>query len=144
MPIAVCGNSLRLAIGMRTSQTWVFGAVLALIAATASAAVSVALSHVVYSWREAQARGQVKVFAEVSDCAKETDVRELIERLEYIYNYYPTGTLQGTGSHLDSIVEDARAIACGRIILRLKIITNENLGESPEDWIGKFRNNPRR
>ena len=56
----------------------------------------------------AMAEEQVKIFDSMRLKALESSPREAAECLEYVQNYYPSGSKQVAGSRLDSIVESAR------------------------------------
>jgi hypothetical protein len=59
--------------------------------------------------------------------------------LEYVVNYYPSGTKQVRGSRLDRIVELARQSAVREIIAILRTRTGYDLGDDPKPWIEKPR-----
>ena len=58
--------------------------------------------------------------------------------LDYVVNYYPSGTKQKTGSELDQIVERARKNAEDDIIAYLRKNAAEDLGNNSEPCIKKF------
>jgi hypothetical protein len=60
------------------------------------------------------------------------------ESLQYVVGYYPSGSKQETGSRLDRMVEQERALATRDIIAYLRSKTGEDLGERPEAWIQKY------
>lgn len=87
---------------------------------------------------------QTQIFDEMAAKAAESlrqsppDVRAAIGYLEYMHNYYPSGTKQTTGSRLDRIVERSRWLAELRIIQLLQEATGKNLGNDADAWIREF------
>jgi hypothetical protein len=81
---------------------------------------------------------QTKIFEEMRTRALQSDPAGAAGCLEYVVNYYPSGSKQETGSRLDRMVERERAIAERDIIAHLRIKTGQDLGESPEPWIEKY------
>jgi hypothetical protein len=63
---------------------------------------------------------------------------DIVGYMNGIMNYYPTGTKQTTGSHLDHMVERARRLAVDDLIRHLKSKTGLELGNDPEKWIERF------
>ena len=70
--------------------------------------------------------------------ALQSSATDAADCLQYVVNYYPSGTKQPTGSRLDRIVERERKQVIGEIINYLRIKTGESLGEDPEIWIEKY------
>jgi hypothetical protein len=66
------------------------------------------------------------------------DVLKAVGHLEYTHNYYPSGTQQIVGSRLDQIVERSRSCCERRITDRLREVAGEDLGSTPEAWIGRY------
>jgi len=64
--------------------------------------------------------------------------RELSAELEYVINYYPSGSKQIRGSDLDRIVEIARSNARREIINRLRTVTGRDLGDEPDPWCKEY------
>ena len=63
------------------------------------------------------AREQIDIFSVLEeDAMKSTDRRFVLEHIEAVRDYYPSGTKQDTGSHLDHIVELHRE----RVITKLR------------------------
>jgi len=52
--------------------------------------------------------------------------------------YYPSGTKQTPGSHLDRMVERSRQIAIREMIAHLRATTGADLGSDPQAWINRF------
>lgn len=86
------------------------------------------------------ANEQTRICEEMrSKALKTSSPVEIVDCLEYAANYYPSGSKQTAGSHLDHVVERYRRSVVRDIIAHLRRITAEDLGESPEPWIRKFR-----
>ena len=88
--------------------------------------------------RIAWARGQIDIFSSMVAKAENADSASSAGFLAYAANYYPSGTKQTPGSHLDFIVEQARAEAVQKIIAQLKAQTGEDLGTNAGPWIERF------
>ena len=88
--------------------------------------------------RLAFASEQVHIFDEMRDKALHSDAPGAAGCLEYVVNYYPSGTKQETGSRLDRMVESARLQSAREILDYLRIKTGEDLGTDPEPWIKKY------
>lgn len=58
--------------------------------------------------------------------------------LEYLVNYYPSGTKQVQGSKLDRIVETARSNAVAVIIEDLRKRTGQDYGNNPTNWYSHY------
>jgi len=52
--------------------------------------------------------------------------------------YYPSGTKQTKGSHLDRMVERGRQSAIRDMIAHLRSISGTDLGSDPQVWINRF------
>lgn len=81
---------------------------------------------------------QTQIFDEERSKALQSDAAGAAGSLQYIVNYYPSGTKQQTGSKLDRMVERERTLAERDIIAYLRTKTGQDLGESPEAWIQKY------
>jgi hypothetical protein len=81
---------------------------------------------------------QTWVFERMTSQASRSNAGEAAECLQYVVDYYPSGTKQQTGSKVDRIVERDRAHAIREIIGYLRQKTGEDLGDDPEQWIRKF------
>lgn len=89
--------------------------------------------------RLAFADDQVAIFEDMkASAAVTTDLKELSSKLEYVVNYYPSGTKQTSGSQLDRIVEAARSNAMDAIIARLRSVTGKDLGNAPQQWLKEY------
>jgi len=88
--------------------------------------------------RVAWASEQTKIFNEMRTQALTSDVAGAVGCLQYVVGYYPSGSKQETGSRLDRMVEQERALAARDIVAYLRTKTGEDLGENPEAWIQKF------
>jgi len=94
-----------------------------------------------YGWLKIQvafASEQTQNFDEMRQKALRSDAAEAAGCLEYVVNYYPSGTKQERGSRLDRIVERERAFAEQAIVAHLRAKTGTDLGERPETWIQKY------
>ena len=88
--------------------------------------------------RLAFASEQTQIFDEMRTKALKSGVAEAAGCLEYVANYYPSGTKQVTGSRLDRMVERERAAAVRDIIACLRKQTASDLGDAPEAWVDKY------
>jgi hypothetical protein len=88
--------------------------------------------------RLAFASEQVHIFDEMRDKALHSDASGAAGCLEYVVNYYPSGTKQQSGSRLDRMVESARTQSVREILACLRAKTGEDLGADPEPWINKY------
>ena len=88
--------------------------------------------------RVAFASEQVHIFDEMRDRALKSDASGAAGCLEYVVNYYPSGTKQEPGSRLDRMVPSARGQSVGGILAYLRTKTGEDLGTDPEPWIKKY------
>ena len=84
---------------------------------------------------------QVRTFDEARIKALNSDVTEAAGLLDYVQYYYPSGSKQRIGSHLDRMVELARTNASREIIAHLLLKTGEDLGTTPQAWIEKYAEN---
>jgi hypothetical protein len=88
--------------------------------------------------RVAFASEQVRIFQEMREKALNSDAPGAAGCLEYVVNYYPSGTKQESGSRLDSMVESARGQSVREIVAYLRTKTGEELGTDPDSWIKKY------
>ncbi len=88
--------------------------------------------------RLAFASEQVHIFDEMRDEALHSDASGAAGCLDYVVNYYPSGTKQVSGSRLDRMVESARGQSVREILAYLRTKTGEDLGTDPESWIKKY------
>jgi hypothetical protein len=104
------------------------------------AVVSVALfiGYAPLKLRLALASEQIQVFDEMRAKALYANASGAAGCLEYVVNYYPSGTKQEPGSRLDRIVESARRQRIREILTYLLTRTGEELGTDPELWIKKY------
>ena len=93
------------------------------------------------SLRLSFASDQTQIFYEMATDAKQAlaqeppNIRSAMGSLEYIVNYYPSGTKQTAGSTLDIIVERSRSLAEASIIEKLRAETGKDFGSKAEDWL---------
>jgi hypothetical protein len=86
------------------------------------------------------ASGQTGIFEQMRTQALESDAAQAAACLEYVVNYYPSGSKQETGSQLDRMVERERALAVLDIVAYLRAKSGQDLGEKPDAWIQKYKN----
>jgi hypothetical protein len=87
------------------------------------------------------AEDQTRIFDDMRQKALQADAVGAAESLEYVLNYYPSGTKQIVNSRLDKVVERERASVTQDIISYLRQKTGEDLGENPDAWIKKYAKN---
>ena len=63
---------------------------------------------------------------------------DIADCLGYVFNYYPSGTKQKSGSNLDYVVERHRTTVMRDIIAHLRQTTGQDLGKQPAPWIQKY------
>lgn len=86
---------------------------------------------------------QTKIFQEMRDEVLDTeDPHRAANCLEGVVSYYPSGTKQRSGSHLDTVVERHRNDAMIAIICRLHELTGKDLGNDPDPWVKEFSKHP--
>jgi hypothetical protein len=86
------------------------------------------------------ANDQTSIFEDMrAKAVAATDIREAVDCLRYILNYYPSGTKQLAGSKLDQIVERARRSALREIIANLRDRSDQDFGDDPQRWIEGLR-----
>jgi hypothetical protein len=100
--------------------------------------VSLFIGYAPLKLRVAFASEQVHIFQEMREKALNSNVPGAAGCLEYVVNYYPSGTKQESGSRLDHMVESARAQSVREIVAYLRSKTGEELGTNPESWIKKY------
>jgi hypothetical protein len=87
----------------------------------------------------ALADGQITTFNEIAASGNSaTDPRILSGKLEFLLNYYPSGSKQTKGTQLDRIVETARSNSIDRIIIRLRSTTGKDIGNDPQQWLNEY------
>ena len=84
------------------------------------------------------AEEQTHIFEAMRRQALKGNPLDAAKSLEYVVDYYPSGTKQRAGSPLDKVVERMRFRVIADIILHLRQKTGEDLGEKPETWIEKY------
>jgi len=100
--------------------------------------VSLFIGYAPLKLRLAFASEQVHIFEDMRDKALHSDASGAVGCLEYVVNYYPSGTKQESGSRLDRMVESARGHSVREILAYLRTKTGEDLGTDPESWIKKY------
>jgi len=107
---------------------------LALVAVAAWLFVDLGFTKV----RTALADEQTSLFEEMRRKAEEAEGTDLAA-LEYVLNYYPSGTKQAAGSHLDRVVERARRGAVREILATFRSRTGRDHGDDPRRWIEELK-----
>jgi hypothetical protein len=109
-------------------------------------AVAIAFALALLSWNYVSLRVQVAlaseqcaVFEQMKDRARQGSLQEAIQCMNYVLNYYPSGTKQNSGSQLDSIVERARKQALTSIINDCRARHAVDFGDDPHKWIDHGR-----
>jgi len=117
------------------TQRWLYSSlVLASFLAVFFAAIYTTLKL-----RVAFADGQVAIFrATKVAAATTTDINVLKDQLNYVVNYYPSGSRQVRGTQLDRVVESARSNTIETIIDRLRTTTGRDLGKDPQQWLREY------
>jgi hypothetical protein len=87
------------------------------------------------------ANEQTHVFDEMRAKALQSHPENAVEYLQYVVDYYPSGTKQVQGSRLDRIVERARQNAIREILADLRVKTGKDLGDDPQRWIDDLKKN---
>lgn len=86
----------------------------------------------------ALAEEQTRVFEEARTKALQGGISEASALLEYVTIYYPSGSKQRVGSHLDTVVERYRNMVIHDISQYLRQETGEDLGDKPASWIQRY------
>ena len=113
----------------------------ALITAIAAALAAPAVAATVHAravmtnLRIAFAEDQTTIFDDMRESAAASEPSKAAGYLRYAVEYYPSGTKQVAGSHLDTIVERARRNAVREIIADLRARTGQEHGDHPRAWI---------
>ncbi|MCK9316228.1 MAG: hypothetical protein M0Q48_08815 [Verrucomicrobia bacterium] len=101
--------------------------------------VYTAFSYGMLMIRVAMAREQVMIFEYSRDEGIKKEPAECISHLQYIINYYPSGSKQIEGHRLDQIVETARAGAVREVISYLREKTGKDFGDDPQVWLDAIK-----
>jgi hypothetical protein len=102
-------------------------------------ALTVCYFHLELTLRVLLAQEQVQVFSAMCEQAHRGDTQQAMGCLEYVVNYYPSGTKQVQGSTLDDIVETSRKLAIENIITVLRQKSGKDLGSDPKVWLQNRR-----
>jgi hypothetical protein len=100
--------------------------------------VKVCYDHIPLSIRVSFADDQTEIFDEMRTNALQSPPTEAVRCLEYVVEFYPSGTKQVPGSRLDLIVERARQNAINEIIANLRTKTGKDYGDDPKRWIAEL------
>lgn len=84
------------------------------------------------------AEEQIRIFSEMSNRSMASTPADAAGCLDYVVNYYPSGSKQTRGSALDTLVEAQRKRAQLEIISVLRARTRDDLGQEPGPWIKKY------
>ncbi|WP_165249789.1 hypothetical protein [Paludisphaera soli] len=107
---------------------WILTLVLAGLAGWMFVETFVAKAHIV------MAEDQTDVFDQMRRQVEEGEGADP-SLLGYVLWYYPSGTKQVEGSHLDRIVERDRQGAVREILAIFRARTGEDFGDDPRRWI---------
>jgi hypothetical protein len=78
------------------------------------------------------------VTKELDDCREKAvhgDTYDCKVCLERVVAFYPSGTVQPSGTTVDNIVERERAGVAREVICRLRHLTGKDFGEDPSAWL---------
>src|ERR1700682_2734214 len=124
-----------------TANTYRRGFWLLLFFALALVGVTAKLTYD-HAWLSIQtsfANEQTEIFDEMRAKALQSHPDNAVKYLEYVVDYYPSGTKQVQGSRLDRIVERARQNAIREILAYLRVKTGKELGDDPQRWIDELK-----
>ena len=94
------------------------------------------VENVELSLRASFADDQTQIFQQMCDEAlKSDDPNQVASCLNGVIDYYPSGTKQRHGSHLDSVVERHRMESKAVIIRRLHELKVKDLADDPESLV---------
>jgi hypothetical protein len=85
------------------------------------------------------AEDQTDIFEDMRVQALQAEPEKAVDYLEYVVNYYTSGSKQVKGSKLDRIVERARRNAIAAIIAALRKKTGEDFGDDAQAWIDHYK-----
>ena len=125
---------------MTTTQhrRWIWVLSIALIASTGSAGywfVRWGYLRVQVALGEEQAR----MFEECRiEALRSSAPERIVDYIQGAIDYYPSGTKQRVGSHVDRMVELSRQAAIRDMIAHLRVTTGIDLGADPEKWIERY------
>jgi hypothetical protein len=97
------------------------------------------LDNVTMQIRVSFAEEQTMIFETMADQARNAPVQDKVGYLEYVVQYYPSGTKQTQGSELDLTVERFRRCVVREIIADLRRKTNQDFGDNPEEWVRNLK-----
>lgn len=102
------------------------------------------VENVELSLRASFADDQTQIFQQMCDEAlKSDDPHQVAGYLNDVVNYYPSGTKQRSGSHLDLLVERHRAESKAVIVRRLRELKVKDLVNDPESQVNDLGGSPR-
>ena len=121
---------------MRRRSVWVLAASLVLAFALAG------YWFVRHGWLHVQgalAEEQTLYFEEARDKAlQSTRPEEIAQCIKGTLTYYPSGSKQTCGSHLDRMVERARRLTVDDMMRHLRHMSGQDLGNEPQKWLERF------
>jgi hypothetical protein len=83
---------------------------------------------------------QTRMFEECLNQALQSSQPErIVGLMEAAIIYYPSGTKQTAGSHLDRMVERSRQQAVKDMIVHLRATTGADLGSNAQVWIDRYK-----
>jgi hypothetical protein len=85
--------------------------------------------------RIAFADDQTDIIEQIREKAERAGPAEAADCLNYVMAYYPSGTKQVPGSHLDRVVERARRNAVREMIALFRTKTRHEFGDDPRSWV---------
>ena len=82
---------------------------------------------------------QTQMFEECrTQALQSSDPKKITGLIQAAIIYYPSGTKQVVGSHVDRMVERSRQLAIDDMIARLRNVTGVDLGKDPQRWIERY------
>ena len=82
---------------------------------------------------------QTQMFEECrTQALQSSDPKKIAGLIQAAIIYYPTGTKQTVGSHVDRMVERSRQLAIDDMIARLRNVTGVDLGKNAQPWIDRY------
>ena len=82
---------------------------------------------------------QTQMFEECrTQALQSSDPKRIAGLIQAAIIYYPSGTKQSIGSHVDRLVERSRHLAIDDMIAQLRVVTGADLGKDPQSWIDRY------
>ena len=124
-----------------TFTTPILSVVLAVICVLISLLAWQSWSYFRLYLESAFAEEQTRIFEDCREKALLSNAAGAAFWLDQVFIYYPSGSKQRTGSHLDHVVERHRLAVAREIIAHLRRVTGQDLGDKPEPWVKKYTKN---